>query len=161
MSATSSRPAIKCRWLKILVRGRSRRLERQSPPMLAAALSSSTPGEKRASSVRRRLIFPRPHCTFPNSERSRPVSAASGFQSKKDEDYRPPSVSHHYPADRRHRTGEAGVGQRCLPGPKWRLEMHHRVFRMVAVWAFEGARIVARRMGLNPREHHHRCALGT
>jgi hypothetical protein len=58
--------------------------------MLAAALSSSTPGEKRASSVRRRLIFRRPHCTFPNSERSRPVSAASGFQSKKDEDYRPP-----------------------------------------------------------------------
>jgi hypothetical protein len=54
-------------------------------------------------------------------------------------------------------TGEAQV--RCLTRPRWRLEMYHRVFRMVAAWAFEGAHIIARRMGLNACKHHHRSAL--
>jgi hypothetical protein len=43
---------------------------------------------------------------------------------------------------------------------KGQLEMHHGVFRMVAAWAFEGAHIVARRMGLNACKHHHCSALG-
>jgi hypothetical protein len=162
MSATSSPLAIKCRWLKVPVLWKE--------PTSRASITTDAGGRsfqldaRREASVIRAASLNLPAAALHLSEFRAieasicrvgvPIQEGRGLSA-------PPSVSHHYPADRRHRTGEAGVGQRCLPGPKWRLEMHHRVFRMVAVWAFEGARIVARRMGLNPREHHHRSALGT
>jgi hypothetical protein len=50
--------------------------------------------------------------------------------------------------------------RRFLPRPRWRLEMHHRSFRMIAVRALEGAYIVTRRMRIDACKHHCRSALG-